>query len=110
MEASDAIRRAYSEAYGMLSDKESMLIKASLGSDMVKAADLPPYAAERLRSRLTTDFARYRFSDAEAEGRFFDRADVQSRRAKLSLQFRLARGGATVGQSGEFSGPFSPRG
>jgi hypothetical protein len=110
VEASDEIRRAYAEVYASLADKESARIKAALASDALKASDLPSDVARRIRERLVAGFARYGFTSPEQAASFFDRADVRTRRARLALQYRLERGGRAVGQSGEFSGPFTPRG
>jgi hypothetical protein len=108
--ASEAVRRNYAELGGLAERRLSASGRSALRSDVTRASDLPGSVSSELRSRFERDFERYGFASSDEATRFFDRAEVARRRAKLTLDFRLERNGTASGYSIEFSGPFTPRG
>ncbi|MCC6404347.1 MAG: hypothetical protein IT207_10100 [Fimbriimonadaceae bacterium] len=108
--ASDSVRSAYTSLLAAADDPGSGQVKEGLFADASRATDLPPAVANRLREEMLHGFERFGFASAEEAGRFFDRAEIGDRKARLTLQYQLEIKGREIGVSTEFSGPFTPKG
>lgn len=110
VEASEAIRSAYQALYSLSRPGAASPVRDALGSEAAKAGDLPGAVATVLRGRLTSGYSQYGFASAEEADRFFAVATLQSKRARLALEYVVEDQRGRKGASAEFSGPFTPRG
>ncbi|MCC6402742.1 MAG: hypothetical protein IT207_01905 [Fimbriimonadaceae bacterium] len=108
-QASDEIRAGYARFFRELDGASSQFQRDALTGDQKSVSDLPPDVQRTLHERLALGFERHGFGSLLDAEKFFSKASIGDRRARVSIEFSIETPKGKQGFSGEFSGPFTPR-